>query len=255
MRLMLLCALLLWPALMQAADLSKVDRAIKKEPTYKGKPKYCLLVFGPEAKTRVWLVLDGNTLYMDKNGNGDLTESGERFVGKQTKPSANHPDYPFSAFQEFALPDIEGQAAYHHIQVMHTLLKKEFGPKWRGNDGLKARLAQHPGLTRVGISLRINGKVRQQAVTDFADRPEKAPVVHFDGPLTFALLFAPVLGRGEKAGEIQVGLGTKGLGWDAFALLDYDRVPKAARPSAEVEFPPREPKEEPLRIQLALDRC
>ena len=54
-------------------------------------------------------------------------------LGKQTKPTANHPDYPFSDFQEFALPDIEGQVAYHHLQVMHTLLKKEFGRKWRNH--------------------------------------------------------------------------------------------------------------------------
>ncbi len=31
-----------------AADLTKIDRTIAKEPAYKGKPKYCLLVFGPD---------------------------------------------------------------------------------------------------------------------------------------------------------------------------------------------------------------
>ena len=61
------------------ADLTKVDRTIAKEPTYKTKPKYGLVVFGPEAKTRVWLVLDGDVLYVDRNGNGDLTEAAERF--------------------------------------------------------------------------------------------------------------------------------------------------------------------------------
>src|ERR671937_529448 len=61
-----------------AADLTQVDRAIQKEPAYQGQPKYCLLVFGPEAKTRVWLVLDGDTLYVDRNGNGDLTEKDEK---------------------------------------------------------------------------------------------------------------------------------------------------------------------------------
>ena len=39
----------------QAADLTKIERTIAKEPKYQGKPKYCLLVFGPEAKFRVWL--------------------------------------------------------------------------------------------------------------------------------------------------------------------------------------------------------
>ena len=62
-----------------AADLTKVDRSIKKEPAYQTKaPRYCLLVFGPRADYRVWLVLDGSTLYVDRNGNGDLTEAGQK---------------------------------------------------------------------------------------------------------------------------------------------------------------------------------
>src|SRR5262245_16708877 len=69
--------LALSPVLAEATDLTKIDRTIAKEPTYKTKPKYGLLVFGPEAKAHVWLVLDGDVLYVDKNGNGDLTEKDE----------------------------------------------------------------------------------------------------------------------------------------------------------------------------------
>src|SRR5262249_25537794 len=75
LRLLLVLLFLAVPA--TAADLSKIDRTIAKEPKYQSKPKYCLLVFGPEAKTNVWLVLDGDVLYVDRNGNGDLTEEGE----------------------------------------------------------------------------------------------------------------------------------------------------------------------------------
>ena len=58
-------------------DLTKIDRAITREPAYQSKsPRYCLVLFGPEALTRVWVVRDGNTLYVDRNGNGDLTEDG-----------------------------------------------------------------------------------------------------------------------------------------------------------------------------------
>src|SRR5262245_7856310 len=76
-----------------ADDLTKIDRSIGKEPVYQSKsPKYCLLVFGPRAETRVWLVLDlvseprqedgsNNALYVDRNGNGDLTEADERISG------------------------------------------------------------------------------------------------------------------------------------------------------------------------------
>src|SRR6266478_6927907 len=62
-----------------AVDYAKMDRTIAKEPAYRSKaPKYCLVVFGPEAKTRVWLVLDGDVLYADRNGDGDLTAKDER---------------------------------------------------------------------------------------------------------------------------------------------------------------------------------
>jgi hypothetical protein len=84
-----------------AADLTNIDRSISKEPTYQTKaPKYCLLVFGLDAKYRVWLVLDGGTLYVDRNGNGDLTEP-----GKSTKvESANSDPANFSPITIFA-PD------------------------------------------------------------------------------------------------------------------------------------------------------
>ena len=41
-------------------------------------PEILSLVFGKEADTHIWLVLDGNTLHVDRNGNGDLTEPGEK---------------------------------------------------------------------------------------------------------------------------------------------------------------------------------
>src|SRR5262249_13735404 len=75
-----LLGMCLWPLAARPADLARIDRKIAKEPQYQHKPKYALAVFGPEAQFKVWLVSDGNVLYVDKNGNGDLTEVGERLV-------------------------------------------------------------------------------------------------------------------------------------------------------------------------------
>jgi hypothetical protein len=62
-----------------AADLTKIERSITKEPVYQSKARrYCLLVLGEKAKTRIWLVLDGDVLFVDRNGNGDLTEAGKK---------------------------------------------------------------------------------------------------------------------------------------------------------------------------------
>jgi hypothetical protein len=92
------------------ADLTKIDRTIAKEPAYESKPQYCLLVFGPEAKTRVWLVRDGDVLYVDRNGNGDLTEDGERVI------STGSPDPVFEA----------GDIAEAGGRVKHTQLLLQF---------------------------------------------------------------------------------------------------------------------------------
>jgi hypothetical protein len=49
-------------------DYDKVERRLTKEPAYQTKiPKYALLLFGPKARLRVWVVLDGETLYVDRN--------------------------------------------------------------------------------------------------------------------------------------------------------------------------------------------
>ncbi len=71
----------------ERVDLTKVDRAIAKEPKYQDQPRYALLVFGPKADRRAWLVMDGeDVLYIDRNGNGDLTEEGERAKWTPRRP-------------------------------------------------------------------------------------------------------------------------------------------------------------------------
>ena len=61
-----------------AADpiLENIERTIRHEPQYSSKPKYVLLVFGKQAEAQVWVVDDGRHLYVDRNGNGDLTDDG-----------------------------------------------------------------------------------------------------------------------------------------------------------------------------------
>lgn len=75
-----LLAVALLAGVATAADPSKIERKIAKEPAYtSGKVKYCLAVFGRDADGRTWIVADGRSLYVDVNGNGDLTEKSEKF--------------------------------------------------------------------------------------------------------------------------------------------------------------------------------
>jgi hypothetical protein len=142
-----------------AADLSKVDRRIAKEPIYKTKtPKYCLLVFGAEAQTRVWLVLDGDRLYVDRNGDGDLTEEREAVTGKDGK------------FEALTITAKDGVVPGSRVEL---LLAGE--------------------LTFVYCHTKTDSW--QRAVVDkagnlqFAGSRQAAPIIHFNGPLTLAPRF------------------------------------------------------------------
>jgi hypothetical protein len=180
-----------------AADLGKIDRTIVKEPAYKGKPAYCFLVFGPEAKTRSWLVLDGDLIYIDRNGNGDLTERGEKVVWKGI------------ASRTMDLGSIHSAD---------------------GTSRYAVSLRKFPGSVRLTVA--DEGRQRYMVGDPdsdplvFADRPADAPVVHIGGPLTIDLSYYDRL-------CLRVRVGTAGLGKGTFAALVLPDV----TPIAEVEFP------------------
>jgi hypothetical protein len=212
-----------------ASDLSKIDRTIAKEPAYRSKPKYCLLVFGLEAKTRVWLVLDGDTLYVDRNGNGDLTEDGERMEARKADwgdPGARR------IFQHFfEVSDIAGSDGKTKFGTLRILF---WGP---------ARHAVHENKCLIDIGEQRAAYVR------FAGRND-APILHFAGSLTFRLVQPQhfVLGQEPRplnakgsANWLQVQAGTPGLGtggtFVGFNGSHDDSRKKNLQAQADIDFP------------------
>jgi hypothetical protein len=255
-----LAALVLGASPLLAADLMKIDRTIAREPAYQSRPKYCLLVFGPSAKTRIWLVLDGDVLYVDRNGNGDLTEPEERFRPRST-PGGTSPTYPFAEIREYPVLDqipTGGGKKYTRFHVTHTTIKKDFTPVGRDNRELKSRFDKDPSLTRAGVTVYLDDKVRVQAVAEWTDRPGTAPVCHIGGPLTMAPLQRQELLRGKEETELQFCLGFRGLGRgadDAFTIIDYTEVPEKVEPVAEFTFGRRHAGQPPLTVKVKLKRC
>ncbi len=152
------------PPSVRAGDLTKIERVIAKEPKYQGKPAYCLLVFGPEADFRVWLVLDGTTLYVDRNGSGDLTEPGKRVTPYY------HEGHTFG-FRPGKLGPPDGKAKYDLSQIRrhkegHLDLSLSASGAVKKGDGYIRAGFDGPGPLR------------------FADWPQDAPIIHFFGPLT-----------------------------------------------------------------------
>jgi hypothetical protein len=227
-----LCTLMLLSsaaASARAADLTKIDRTIGKEPAYKNKPKYCLLVFGPEAKTRIWLVQDGDVLYVDRNGNGDLTEKDERL-----KEERHHPQVEFPAVS-FSLPGDAGPKGQLQLSVHYY---KEEGD---------TKETPHPGVT-VGI----DRKHWRAPCRPFSDHPRDAPVLHFDGPDTFLCPHLRFFEPGKKT-NLAIYTGTPGLGERTYAWRNARQIIGAGgRVKVEIEFPHKDPAAEPIRTVFTL---
>jgi hypothetical protein len=225
---LVLVALGSFPASAGAADLTKIDRTIKKEPAYQGKPGYCLLVFGSEAKTRAWVVRDGADFYLERNGNGDLTKEWEKVPADGLA---------------VAITGEGGKGKYTIGKCKITKLDTDQGEK-----------------EFCHLVIDVNGAYRQYTFAGFADRPQDAPVVHFDGPLTLEVENRDVtLFRGNDPTELNVLLVTRGVGTrlGSTALVDYSLgLPEDARPVVEVEFPPKQPGGKSVRSKYELhERC
>jgi hypothetical protein len=242
-------------------DLKKIDRSITREPAYATKdPRYCLLVLGGRARTRVWLVLDGDTLYVDRNGDGDLTGAGERVGLAAVFPSQNS---LYAEQRQFLAGDLsEGAGGPRHtnLTVTRCVPNPKFVPTAADDRQARELLDQNPDAVVVVVALQVGGRVRQVAAPNFARRPQDAPVLHFHGPLTFGLhpkwfYGWPVFARGRD-NTLTVVVGTPGLGEGSFALLGYDDVPKGVHPVAEVRFPARSPEQPPVVVRVPLkERC
>jgi hypothetical protein len=238
-----------------AADLAKLDRTLAKEPVYKSAPRYCLLVFGPEARTRVWLVQDGDTLYVDRNGNGDLTEVGENVAATPNKHVS-----PDEGVYDFEAGEIADHMLVHKALKCSVMRLDDLAAK----DDVKAFLVEHPSgrgyMVDCDIEIPgrkgagIEGRVEQgtsfrdlHGLLQFAERPDAAPVIHFAGPLTVSLYDRPQLSIGRQK-QLTLAVGTPGIGPGTTAVVSYEGlIPKNLHPRVDVIFPPEGKESVPVR--------
>jgi hypothetical protein len=249
-----------------AADLEKVDRTIKKEPIYQSKtPRYCLLVFGPEARDRVWLVHDGHTLYVDRNGNADLTEPGEKVTTEINKiPDPNKVGYGFDAGEL----QIGGRIHKGLHVSSRPLTKYEYS--W---PNAKPALAADPKAHAYSVSLDvekpgfkgigIGGRIRQLADLDsnglllFAEKPSRAPIIHLDGPFIITFPARKPILKLDRDNDVEVRVGTPGFGPGTFANLGFEgTIPGTVFPKVEILFPAVQKNAPPVRELYELkERC
>jgi hypothetical protein len=210
----------------------KIDRTVTKEPAYKAKPRYCLVVVGPEPKSRVWLVLDGETLYVDRDGTGDITRA-ERVKPQESillsgllEPGQKPPRalrFPCAVTKDITvdLMTINGQP----VQV---------------------------DVRDAGRKLSLTAYADDGGPLKFSDRPAAAPVILAGGRLTLYLPAGRTLRRGP-AENLFITIGARGLGAGTFAALSCDSVPQDLHPVADIEFPAKDGGKA-IRKRFTLDR-
>ncbi len=158
---------------------------------------------------------DGNTLYIDRNGNGDLTEPGEKVAWTG---------------QHCLAGDVTGPDG----KPLHT----------------GARLSNYGSAVRIRLQYAnrhpfIVGDPDADPLV-FADRPAEAPVAHIGGPLSIKLGY---YGLGGGPMVLQVWVGTPGLGKGSFAA----RVLPPIAPVAKIEFPSKKRGAPPIVTRKTLE--
>lgn len=197
--------------------LDTVERKLVKEPKYNSPPKYGLIALGANAKAKVWMVEDGKTLYIDKNGNGDLTDDGPpvdptnvRDLGK------GHWDF------DYVLDAITPADGSRHTEF--CLRRWNYGQK----------------EDSYGLSLGVYGQMPMYAGwfgTFWAASPQTVPIIHFGDPLEPRIMRRKEFVMGERSARLSVGFMNNGLGEGATSRLSIDALPKTLVPKLQIDWP------------------
>lgn len=213
-----------------ATELKDIKRTILKEPAYQSAPRYCLLVFGPDADTCIWLVQDGQTLYVDHNGNGDLTEPGTRVQSVNTT--------------HFTVSRITERSGTVHKNLR---VRSAADGTFSLQIGEEGRRAQYVGIGRMD-------KPR------WGDKPANAPIIHFNGPMALER-YGPVYtlprmttteNQDRRRFKLRLMVGTPGLGHGTFASYDEICTEKLGPIQADIEYPSADPCGKPIKQRAEL---
>jgi hypothetical protein len=210
-------------------------------------------------------VLDGKRLFVDHNGNGDLTDDGEPIRAKKGLDV-----FGADGEYKFELDELhEGPRTHKKLSLTVRKLDYLAGR----SDEMKKKLARVPDGWGYSLFLDVDltgyheegiaGRIQQVAEFSdkngflvFAAKPQDAPILHFGGPRQiFCAEKSSLLAGREK--DLMLYIGTPGLGDGTTANLIYSNtVPETVHPRVEITYSPGRPGEPPLKCLYELEeRC
>lgn len=220
------------------------DRVIKAQPRYASEqPFYALLALGAAAETRLWIVVDGDDLYVDRNGDRDLVDEGEKVTAVASPDDAAG---LVSRSRTWSVPELAVSSRYTDLKVRFSLVNPQWSPAAVAGNRRQMRafmraVRETPHAQLSNVSVMIDRTREQQSLnTTFGTSPETAPIFHMDAPLTLGLVeaWAPYeLWRERDEQRLAVAVGTPGVGPGSFSFLRYAELPADLQPSVEITFP------------------
>ena len=218
----------------QRIPIGSQEAGTLKVPILKSSPKYCLFEFGLACERKIWLVADGTTIYVDRNSNGNLTESGERLAESNREESVGYREGTYKPI-ELQLSDIESE-------------KTELEIGWYQR---KDEPIHH------FMKVRTGGVVRQYAGWRemFSDSQATSRVFKFGGKYTPIPLRTKQLYLEGDAQELHLAFTIIGEDQRDKTCLSIDAVPEEITPVAEIRWPAIE-STEPIKTMVNLtSRC
>jgi hypothetical protein len=234
-----------------------------KEPKYQKEARYALLVFGVKREQRTWMVLDGTILYVDRNGNGDLTEAGERLEPDNPQDGSNRfgGSGSHTHFDVFKFTVQAGASGTSKFQLHRWIRAENFRPRTSFDKQLHAKWEK---LRWENSTLwRKEGRGQAQTPLLFMPKPADAQVCALDGLLTFVVRMPDhqVLKRGAADHDVGFCIAVKGrpprgTEWAFQNPLATTEVPEEAHLEVEIEYPAKTANDVPLRRKhLLKQRC
>jgi hypothetical protein len=225
-----------------APELGKMERRIAKQPVYQAKqPLYGLYVFGPEAKTRAWAVLDKSradaprydVLYFDRKANGDLTGPENRIAGKA---DGNDITFDIGSFTDPLTKQTHTELTITRSDGREGMVFLRM--KWCGKVWVKGGYATVSG-----------------PYTQFGLTPAEAPVLWpaADGALGFQFWQLQPLAIGQ-GNDVRVFLGHPGHGRNTFCAVPDTFLPVNVPVLATLVYTDKDGKERRAQSELR-ERC
>ena len=217
----------------QAGQLEKLRTELKVEPEYDSeRPGYLLLVFGRTKHLPVWIVVDTEFVFIDRNSNGDLTDEGER-IAVSEKHEIDRSSALFSESRRYLLgniPESIDHPEYRDIAIQQFRgVTDRYLAATPDEVREKELLQKYPHLCG-NISVKVDD-FKQNAGPKFSASPGIASIVNFDGPL---FLSSSDHGMGQEfevasastLHSYQFKLGTPGSDSSAFAFTKAPKPPE-----------------------------